>query len=111
MSDNNSISGGLNSYNEGICVGIRMRPLNEREVHSGTEKIFRCQSSNNSVMHINKDNQPVETFHYDKVFDETTTTRDVYDNIAKGVVGGVMNGINGTIFACKSTLNVKFYFL
>lgn len=75
-----------------------MRPLNERERNSGQEKIF--QVDGNSVSHMNH-GQPVETFSYDKVFDETISTEKVYAHIAKDIVAGVLKGINGTIFACK----------
>jgi hypothetical protein len=87
---------------EGICVGIRMRPLNDREKASGQERIFRCQSSFNAVSQL-KDDQPVEgqTFYYDKVFNEDSTTKDVYAHIARDIVKGVTHGINGTIFACN----------
>jgi centromeric protein E len=88
--------------NEGICVGIRMRPLNDREKSGGQEKIFQCQAERNTVTQVYH-GQPVEnqTYQYDKVFDEAASTHQVYSHIAKDIVKGVMNGINGTIFACK----------
>ena len=87
---------------EGICVGIRMRPLNEKELNSGQEMIFKCQTSYNAISQL-KDGQPLEgqTFYYDKVFDENSKTSDVYTHIGRDIVAGVMSGINGTIFACK----------
>jgi hypothetical protein len=77
-----------------------MRPLNEREKNSGQDKIF--QVDRNTVSQIYH-GQPVENqvYNYDKVFDESASTREVYSHIAKDIVTGVLNGINGTIFACK----------
>lgn len=51
---------------EGICVAIRIRPLNEREKNS-SEKAFRCISSN--AISQFSENQPNEgqTYYYDKV--------------------------------------------
>ena len=97
----------MSAKGEGICVGIRMRPLNEREKNGGQEKIF--QVDRNSVSQIHH-GQPVEnqTYSYDKVFDENATTREVYSHIAKDVVSGVLNGINGTIFACENSLPLYF---
>ena len=88
---------------EGICVGIRCRPLNERELNNGQDKIFKCFKERNAISQV-KENQPVEgqTYFYDKVFDESSTTVEVYTHIGKDIVNGVMNGINGTIFACKN---------
>lgn len=79
-----------------------MRPLNEREKNSGQDKIF--QVDRNTVSQIYH-GQPVENqvYSYDKVFDESASTREVYSHIAKDIVSGVLSGINGTIFACKIT--------
>ena len=93
-----------NKQSEGICVAIRMRPLNEREVNSGQEKIFKCQTDRNAVCQTYRDSdQPVEgqVYHYDKVFDESSSTDDVYSYIGSNLVKGVMSGMNATIFACK----------
>lgn len=84
---------------QGICVAIRMRPLNEREQSGGQEKIFSCSTQTNAIVHT-KDAMAVETSYYDKVFDETAANKEVYAQIAQGIVEGVVKGINGTIFAC-----------
>jgi hypothetical protein len=86
---------------EGIFVAIRMRPLNEREISSGQEKIFSCFGNNNSVCQL-KENQPLDgqAYYYDKVFGEACATQEVYNHTAKNIVQNVVNGINGTIFAC-----------
>lgn len=72
-----------------------MRPMNDRE--RGNVKAFQCQADRNAV----SDLQSGETYTYDKTFDESSNTSDVYTHIAKDIVTGVMNGINGTVFACK----------
>jgi hypothetical protein len=88
---------------EGILVGIRMRPLNDKEVAAGQDKAFKCMNTYNAVTQLTKDGHPVEgqMYYYDKVFDERSNTGDVYSHIGKDVVKGVVNGINGTIFACE----------
>ena len=88
---------------EGICVAIRMRPLNEREITGGQEAVFRCTSKDNRISQL-KDNQVVEgqTYFYDKVFDERATTAEVYTHVGRNAVKNVAAGINGTIFACES---------
>jgi hypothetical protein len=40
-------SGGMSS--EGIFVAIRMRPLNERELNSGQQPVFRCSTNVGSL--------------------------------------------------------------
>jgi len=58
-----------NSKGEGICVGIRMRPLNDREILSGQDKIFKCVPHCNAITHINSaaESAAGQTFYYDKV--------------------------------------------
>lgn len=93
-----------NPYNdaEGIYVGVRMRPLNQREIKDSAIKAYRCHSSSNTVYQCTKDGISVDNgYSYDKVFCEQSTTEDVYQHIGKKIVDGVLRGINGTIFACK----------
>ena len=96
---------------EGICVTIRMRPLNEREVSSGQAPVFKCLKQHNAVAQIRADGQPIEgqINHYDKVFDENATTTDVYDYVGTKIVKGVVNGVNGTIFAYGQTSSGKTF--
>ncbi len=87
---------------ESIKVAIRMRPLNDREKNSGQEALFKCLNQN-SIGQL-KDGREIDhnsIYQYDRVFDETSSTEGVYDFVAKEVVSGVANGINGTIFACN----------
>ena len=92
---------------EGICVAIRMRPLNDREVSGGQEKIFSCATQTNSISQL-KDGAPVDgqIYYYDKVFDGASATQEVYSHVARDIVKNVVFGINGTIFACKSVDNI-----
>lgn len=92
------------SSKEGICVGIRMRPLNEREISSGQQSIFRCLPNTNTICQFKEGSTiPVDgqVYNYDKVFDESANTDAVYEHTGKSIVSGVANGINGTVFACK----------
>ena len=89
---------------EGICVAIRMRPLNERELNGGQVPVFRVKE--NTVEQMTKEGQAIDgqLYHYNQVFGETAQNKDVYSYIARDVVRGVVQGINGTIFACKYSL-------
>jgi centromeric protein E len=46
-------------------------------------------------------------FAFDKTFGEQTTTREVYNGVAKGIVSSVVSGLNGTIFAYGQTSSGK----
>ena len=91
------------SESEKICVAIRMRPLNEREKSSGQEACFKCMSDQNAIVQL-RDGKDIDGqfYQYDKVFDENSSTDSVYDYVGKDLVNGVVNGISGTIFACKT---------
>ena len=99
----------MESSTDGICVAIRMRPMNERELSSGQLPVFRCIPQHNAISQLGRDGQAldVQTYQYDKVFDESTTSDDVYKYSAKKIVQGVANGINGTIFAYGQTSSGK----
>lgn len=47
------------------------------------------------------DSEPPKTFSFDAVFDENVQQKYVYDVCASSVVESVLNGYNGTIFACE----------
>lgn len=96
---------------DGICVAIRMRPLNEREITSGQENIFKCVTDQNAIVQM-KDGQIVEgvSYAYDKVFNGTASTNEVYSHIAEDIVEKVVQGVNGTIFACKCYFSLYLQF-
>lgn len=86
---------------EGICVAIRIRPLNDREISGQQERAFKCLS-NTSIALCTGDasSDAIQTFNYDRIFDDNSSTKDVYEYTAKESVAKVVQGINGTIFAC-----------
>jgi len=92
---------------ERIQVGVRLRPLNPRELSSGQTAAFRANIKSNAVTQVNP---PSTTVHVDRVFDEAATNDEVYTNIAKPIVqSATLTGINGTIFAYGQTSSGKTY--
>ncbi|KAL3805856.1 hypothetical protein HJC23_007817 [Cyclotella cryptica] len=106
---------------EGIMVAIRMRPLNSRESANNTadsksHRVWRVLQKYNSVTQCTPEGKPLPEringrnfFTYDRTFGEGSTTRQVYDEVAKGIVGSVTNGLNGTIFAYGQTSSGKTF--
>ena len=88
-------------------VAIRMRPLNHKESSSSTTKtkgVWRVLSKYDSVTQTTPDGKPLAEriagrsyFSFDKTFNEKSTTRQVYDEVARGIVGSVTNGLNGYV--------------
>ena len=100
-------------------VAIRMRPLNHKEsstTSSKTKGVWRVLTKYDSITQTTPDGKPLAEriagrsyFSFDKTFNEKSTTRMVYDEVAKGIVGSVTNGLNGTIFAYGQTSSGKTY--
>ena len=88
--------------NESIVVAIRVRPLSTKELSQGQSAVYECVPMYNAITQV-KDGKHMsgQTYHYDKVFGDSSTTSDVYSSVAKDIVRNVTDGINGTIFACK----------
>ena len=48
-------------------------------------------------------------FTYDRIFDENSTTEEVYVGVARDIVHSVVRGLNGTIFAYGQTSSGKTF--
>eukprot|EP00985_Skeletonema_marinoi_P026731 scaffold20971_cov225-Skeletonema_marinoi.AAC.5 len=102
---------------EAISVIIRFRPINSRESSCGTtNRSWRVLQKYNSVAQCTSSGNPLPErisnsnfFTYDKTFGETSTTRQVYDGAARGIVQSVSDGLNGTIFAYGQTSSGKTF--
>ncbi|KAL3908141.1 MAG: hypothetical protein SGILL_008597, partial [Bacillariaceae sp.] len=95
-------------------IAIRMRPLNNVEDNQG--RIWKVLPKYSSVAQTTRDGKPLGErvtgrtfFTFDKTFGEDTNNRQVYDSVAKGIVGSVVQGLNGTIFAYGQTSSGKTY--
>eukprot|EP00586_Coscinodiscus_wailesii_P017595 CAMPEP_0172502006 /NCGR_PEP_ID=MMETSP1066-20121228/155668_1 /TAXON_ID=671091 /ORGANISM="Coscinodiscus wailesii, Strain CCMP2513" /LENGTH=667 /DNA_ID=CAMNT_0013277103 /DNA_START=82 /DNA_END=2085 /DNA_ORIENTATION=+ len=112
------------SNESSINVAIRLRPLNNRELSSTNlaDRAWRAIPETNSIIQLESApslkgisspssvrRSSSSLFTYDRAFGEDTTTRDVYDGVAKCIVDGVVSGLNGTIFAYGQTSSGKTY--
>jgi len=87
------------SSRENILVGVRVRPLNERELSSNNTVSWKLNLSSNSITHISNYQQ---RFNFDYLFDPQTKNDIIYEKVGKRLIDGVIKGINGTIFAYGS---------
>lgn len=103
--------GGVGSSYDQISVCIRIRPLNERE--SKLNPISAWGTSNNSLYQCNaKTGAPVPgstVYSFDHVYDSSTSTSTVYEQVAQRIVQSVVEGYNGTIFAYGQTSSGKTF--
>ena len=100
------------SGESGITTAVRFRPLNGRELAaSGGDKAWETMSSERTVVMLDETGKPTtserDRYTYDHAFGEETKTVAVYDAVAREIVQGAMQGINGTIFAYGQTSSGK----
>ncbi|KAH9321253.1 hypothetical protein KI387_015892, partial [Taxus chinensis] len=88
---------------ENVTVTVRFRPLNSREIQKGDEIAWYADGDTT----VRNEYNPMTAYAFDRVFGPATTTRHVYDVAAQHVVGGAMEGVNGTVFAYGVTSSGK----
>ncbi|GBG24806.1 Centromere-associated protein E [Hondaea fermentalgiana] len=91
---------------ESISVSLRVRPLNSKETKQNCQDVWKVVDGN-SIYSVNEGQSSMHTF--DNVFDSKTSTRQVYDKVANGLVSSVLQGMNGTVFAYGQTASGKTY--
>ncbi|XP_067931316.1 kinesin heavy chain-like [Watersipora subatra] len=84
----------------GVRVLCRVRPLNALEEKAGSK--FIPKISKDDTISVGG-----KVFMFDKVFKPTCTQEEVYSSGAKPIVGDVLSGYNGTIFAYGQTSSGK----
>ncbi|CAG9558640.1 unnamed protein product [Danaus chrysippus] len=93
---------------DNIKVVVKVRPLIKREID---QKLFyQWRINNNTLYQIDRRGKDVgPSFTFDKVYDTTTKTEDVYNDVVKNIVEAATRGFNGTIFAYGQTSSGKTY--
>ncbi|XP_019935694.2 kinesin-like protein KIF18A isoform X1 [Paralichthys olivaceus] len=106
-----------------VKVVIRVRPTNDSEKRENCRNVvqvvdnhmlifdpkeqdlscFGSRKAPNRNRNINKKANKDLKFVFDHVFDENSTQDDIFENTTKGVLDGVMNGFNCTVFAYGAT--------
>lgn len=106
-----------------VKVVVRVRPENESEKRESFRNVvqvvdnhmlifdpkqqdiscFGSQSQRVRNRDINKRANKDLKFVFDHVFGENSTQVDIFENTTKGVIDGVMNGFNCTVFAYGAT--------
>ncbi|XP_067121454.1 kinesin-II 95 kDa subunit-like isoform X2 [Centruroides vittatus] len=97
---------------ECVKVIVRCRPMSEKEVGEGYDRVVDMHPERGVVevrnpKHIN--GEPYKQFTFDAVFDWNAKQTDLYDEIFRSLVESVLEGFNGTIFAYGQTGTGKTY--
>ena len=94
------------SSSECIQVVIRCRPLSSKEKENGNEKVveMECREDKGEItIHREDSEEPPKRFTFDKAFDEDIGQEELFESTARAIVGNVLEGYNGTIFAYGQT--------
>ncbi|PFX18858.1 Centromere-associated protein E [Stylophora pistillata] len=91
---------------DNIRVAIRVRPLIKREndfhqpIHWKVDGNTITQLANGKIL-------PNSSYFFDRIFDMSSSTQDVYDEFGRPTVLSAMDGFNGTLFAYGQTSSGK----
>ena len=88
---------------ERVQVYLRLRPSNEDDLKSSIKDsiIDQIDTLRNTII-VRKENEK-KSFSFDFIFDHTATQKEIFCKVGKPVVGSVLEGYNGTIFAYGQT--------
>ena len=92
-----------NSKVENITVGLRIRPLNARELASGNSVVWEAEGK--SIKEISG----TRSFIYDNVYPENTETTEIFYHQGLSVIDRCIEGYNGCIFCYGQTGSGKTY--
>ncbi|GAA0170389.1 hypothetical protein LIER_40948 [Lithospermum erythrorhizon] len=95
-------------HDEKILVTVRVRPLSTREQAAYDLIAWEIDEHTIVSKNLNHD-RPTGPYTFDRVFDQRSTTRNVYNEGARDVALSALSGINATIFAYGQTSSGKTY--
>ncbi|KAF5755825.1 putative plus-end-directed kinesin ATPase [Helianthus annuus] len=100
-----------NGREEKILVLVRLRPLNEKEIARNDVSDWECINDTTVLFRNSLQERSMfpTAYSFDRVFSGDATTRQVYDEGAKGIALSVVSGINSSIFAYGQTSSGKTY--
>uniref|UniRef100_A0A671TRL7 Kinesin-like protein n=1 Tax=Sparus aurata TaxID=8175 RepID=A0A671TRL7_SPAAU len=113
----------IKCHNIHVKVVVRVRPTSDNEKRENCRNVvqvvdnhmlifdpkeqdiscFGSQRVRNRNRDVNKRANKDLKFVFDQVFSESSTQVDIFENTTKGVLDGVMNGFNCTVFAYGAT--------
>ncbi|EFX81471.1 hypothetical protein DAPPUDRAFT_211352, partial [Daphnia pulex] len=100
---------------ESVRVIVRCRPMNARENQLSSKNVVQINASTLqcSLLAIpsshNEINDTTKTFTFDGVYDQSSTTEQIYTDFGYSLVEGVLEGYNATVFAYGQTGSGKSF--
>lgn len=89
--------------NENIVVAVRVRPLNSKELSEKEKDAWVVDSAATTISQkrtLQKSkNAELLAWKFNHIFDQESTTKDLFNVVVGNLVESTLAGINGTIFA------------
>lgn len=105
-----------------VKVAVRCRPISEKEIHAGHQSIVEFESKTRIIVHDSSESPSDQlgtksgerknfshVYDFDAVFDFNSKQQEIYNEVCKPIVDGILEGYNGTIFAYGQTGTGKTY--
>lgn len=105
-----------------VNVAVRCRPMSEKEFRAGHQSIVEFESKTRIIVHDSSVSPSDQlgtksgerknfshVYDFDAVFDFNSKQQEIYNQVCKPIVDGVLEGYNGTIFAYGQTGTGKTY--
>ena len=93
-----------------MLVAVRLRPMWDKELEKGDYSCVRVVEGNLVVVidpwydaDLNKNRDKEKRYAFDKVFDEAVGQEEVFEQTAHGLMTGVLDGYNASVFAYGAT--------
>lgn len=90
-----------------VRVGVRIRPLSQSEIDSGSFGVIREEKSRYVAVDSTTNGCNIPTrrsvYEYDWVFGPHSAQKDVYLSVCGNLISKLFDGINATVFAYGQT--------
>ena len=94
-----------------VCVGVRIRPRNEKEINADMQVRFSPSSDNRDVQELNEDGDPIKHWSYDNVFGPDSNNKFIFDTMGAKLVDSALEGYNSVLFMYGQTSSGKKLFI
>jgi len=103
----NSSSYGVNNSN--VVVGVRIRPLSDKEIHEESPISFRISDDLCSIEELNDQRQVVKLWGYDRAFGPNDNNEFICQQMGLPLVDAAIDGYNTVLFMYGQTASGKLY--
>mmetsp|Transcript_27020 Transcript_27020/g.61188 ORF Transcript_27020/g.61188 Transcript_27020/m.61188 type:complete len:1318 (+) Transcript_27020:423-4376(+) len=94
-----------------VTVGVRIRPMNEKEVLASMPVYFSASQDATEVQELNEEGVMVKHWSYDNVFGPECSNSFIFDAMGKGLVDAAVDGYNAVLFMYGQTSSGKTFTL